>query len=608
MQRRRFIHAAGLGLLAPSAMARSAGALGVEAVAGHEVAAGLRQPVFVYNNWSAYDELSDKVVQTEALAMRELNEILRLRKTGVQIDYYVMDAFWFDKMGGYRTWNHEHWPNGPAKWLEGCLANKIRPGMWFSTNLIATHEGRFLEPVPEWQDSVGTDSNILCLFEGGYLKHLGGTLQGWYDQGVRLFKFDFAYFEAVTPASKDKFTPEEIKEKNKLAFMQLLQAFRRKNPDVLITGYNGFGGDMENTFTPFDKKIDPRWLDTFDTLYCGDPRFSDVPMMNIWRSQDNYSDHQVSAYQAYGMSIRRIDNCAFMIGTTGTCYYRGTHAWKGMLLLELARGGWMNVYHGNLELLSEADGKWFALAQRLYKPFQERDTIRSFGAIPGRAKPYGFYGMGEQGMVYTVMNPSQEVAAIGLPSHPGWGHKWFDGTIPRQVLYADSGYLPSTEKTFLTLGPEQLVVVGAGSYASKQYKLGKDASIRIPMSQERLPVEFVVRGKNKMGGEAQPVGGKDLRILFQQFGAGGLPVRSWGGAPPDGKKMNLLLQIRALQGGKELPLYVEYDQMIWSGLSWGAAELRHGSFDPAMPVEIECSTAEKDELKLEARVYAVGYD
>ena len=31
--------------------------------------AGPRKPVFVYNNWSAYDELSDKVVQTEVLAI-----------------------------------------------------------------------------------------------------------------------------------------------------------------------------------------------------------------------------------------------------------------------------------------------------------------------------------------------------------------------------------------------------------------------------------------------------------------------------------------------------------------------------------------------------------
>jgi len=32
----------------------------------------LRGPIWVYNDWSAYDELSDNIPLTEALAMREL--------------------------------------------------------------------------------------------------------------------------------------------------------------------------------------------------------------------------------------------------------------------------------------------------------------------------------------------------------------------------------------------------------------------------------------------------------------------------------------------------------------------------------------------------------
>ena len=560
--------------------------------------AGPRQPVFVYNNWSAYDELSDKVVQTEALAMRELGEIVRLKKSGVRIDYYVMDAFWFDKNGGYREWNHEHWPDGPDGWLRGCQDNGIKPGMWFSTNLIATHDGRFLEPVDAWKDSVATDPNIICLFEGGYLRHLGDTLQMWYDRGVRLFKFDFAYFEAVTAAAKDKYTPEEVKEKNKLAFMGMLRGFRERNKDVLITGYNGFGGDMENTFTPFRKTVDKRWLDVFDTLYSGDPRFSDVPMINIWRSADNYSDHMVRQFAFNGMPLRRIDSCAFMIGTTGTCYYRAHQAWKGALLLDLARGGWLNVYHGNLELLSDEDGVWFAKAQKMYAELQKLDKMYAFGAVPGSGKPYGFAAFGPKGAVYTLVNPSQEIASIALlPMN-------FGGA--RRVLYSDAGFEPAVDKDVVSLGPEQLVVVGVAGYAGASYALGTDSDIRVPVSSEKLAVEFASRGKNVVGGMV-PAQGKTLRVLFQQFGADGFPVRSWGGSPPDGKKMNELLVIRARQAGKELPLAIEYDKMIWSGLSWGAAELRAGDFDVSAPVEIECTSAEKDALRLEARVYAVVY-
>jgi hypothetical protein len=615
MKRRFFFKtAAAFGVGAPAVAEAMAGGLAERGVAAEEggalaggVLAGPRKPVFVYNNWSAYDELSDKVVQTEELAMRELGEILRLRKSGVQIDYYVMDAFWFDKMGGYRTWSKEHWPNGPGKWLETCKANQIRPGMWFSTNLIATHEGRYLEPVAEWNDSVGTDSSLLCLFEGGYLDHLAGTLQIWYDKGVRLFKFDFAYFEAVTPASKDKFSPEEVKDKNKAAFRDMLSAFRRRNPDVLITGYNGFGGEMENTITPFRQTVDPRWLGVFDTLYSGDPRFSDVPMMNIWRSQDNYSDHMNRQFESNGLPLRRIDSCAFMIGTTGTCYYRAVQAWKGMLLLELARGGWMNVYHGNLELLKEADARWFARAQSLFYGLQRLDRCRSLGSIPGSGLPYGFKGVGISGSVYTMVNPSQEFAVLRFP----WTEEGAAGPGKVRLLYADGGYEPSFGDKGIRVGPEQLVVVATGGYADARYDLGRDETIRVPVAIERVAAAFSLKEKNKVGAMVDMRGsayaGKDLRIIVQQFGSDGNPVRSWGGSPPDGKKMNELIQIRVLQAGSALPLRIEYDKMIWSGLSWGAVELKHGSFDPMAPVEIECSTAEKDELRLEARVYAVGY-
>ena len=70
--------------------------------------AGPRRPITIYNNWSSYDELSDNVPLTEALAMKQLNELIRLKKNGVHVDYYLMDAFWFDKEGGYRTWHKQH--------------------------------------------------------------------------------------------------------------------------------------------------------------------------------------------------------------------------------------------------------------------------------------------------------------------------------------------------------------------------------------------------------------------------------------------------------------------------------------------------------------------
>ena len=51
--------------------------------------------------------------------------------------------------------------------------------------------------------------------------------------------------------------------------------------------------------------------------------------------------------------LERIDSTGFMIGNTGTNYYRKTSAWKGMLMLMIARGGWINTIYGNLEFLDD---------------------------------------------------------------------------------------------------------------------------------------------------------------------------------------------------------------------------------------------------------------
>jgi hypothetical protein len=564
----------------------------------HNIANGPSKPINIYNNWSSYDELSDVVKLTEELAMRELNEVVRLKSHGGEIDYYMMDAFWFGKEGGYRTWNKNHWPNGPDKWLEGCKKNDIIPGMWFSTNLISMGGQSVLDVIPAWQDSLATDTNILCLFEGGYLNHLSETLQIWTDRGVGAFKFDFAYFEAATKSAKEKYSLAEIQEKNKVAFMNMLKELRSKNPHLLITGYNGFGGEMENTFSPFKKTVDLRWLLVFDTLYSGDPRFSDVPMMNIWRSQDNYSDHMVRQFEFNDLPIRRIDNCAFMIGKTGTCYYRATNAWKGMLILEFGRGGWSNVFHGNLELLSDEDMVWFAKVQGLFLPLQQYAIWTTFGAIPGTGKVYGFKAKDEKGMVLTVINPSQAMISEPLDQHPfGEG----------MILYSDGGFNPTVNNNILKLGSEQMVVVGFGRYANIKYSLGKDETIRIPDSMEELKASFSGNGRNSIVATFKSKAHRNIRILFQQFSPDGLPYRTWGGGPPDGKTMDKYFIIRVTQNGNAIPITIMYDKMIWSGLSWAAGEISKDDYEVNQPLTIECSSLEKETLSIKAKLYQVGY-
>src|SRR5690606_29118852 len=115
----------------------------------------LAAPVWVYNNWSVYDELSDNVRLTEALALAQLFEIERLQRDGVRIDYYLMDAFWFAPDGGYREWRAEDWPEGPRRWFAELARLGIKPGLWFGANTLVG-----IEPAPAWRSSLSTSGHF----------------------------------------------------------------------------------------------------------------------------------------------------------------------------------------------------------------------------------------------------------------------------------------------------------------------------------------------------------------------------------------------------------------------------------------------------------------
>lgn len=560
----------------------------------------LDDPIFVYNNWSSYDELSDNLRLTEQLAIRELDEIVRLRWLGVRTDYYVMDAFWFDPQGGYRTWRKPDWPQGPDHWLNKCKDNGILPGLWFGTNTLVK-----MNPAPEWQDSLNRQKRAMSLYEGGFLSDFMNVLEYWYDRGVRLFKFDFADFSAATPEAEKTQTVDEIRSRNITAFREALKKFRQKNPGVVLVAFNGFGGDYDSTGGPFpfQHPVDLRWLEVFDSLYSGDPRPSDVPETNFWRSIDIYSDHMVRRYEQSYVPLERIDSTAFMVGNTGTIYYRKTNAWKGMLVLMLARGGWINTIHGNLELLTERDARWFAKVQSLYLRLQALGRTKTFGGVPGDAQPYGFGSLDVDGSIYAVMNPAQSVEEIRMPLlsrvQPANDHG--------RVLFRDAGFEPVLRGSNIKLGAGQLAVVGFGRFSTLEYDLGVQQDVHIPLAIRPIAAEFVSKGKNTIRTTMSSPERGDLRIIVEQHETDGRVARSTGGAPPRGITMGNILLLRAWQGAQRVSVDMNYDKAIWSGLSWAAGEIKHSALIPGQPLTIECSSAEKNSVRLEGRIFAVEY-
>lgn len=514
-------------------------------------------PTVMFNNWSAYDQLSDHVPLTEELSMDLLDAVLRFRENGGKVDAYMMDAFWFDKDGGYRIWDRERWPDGPQRWIQSCLDNGITPGLWFSTNLIMSGNDYLVKPTPSWKGSQTSDPAVLSLFEGDYLEDLMSILQDYTDRGIGIFKFDFAYFDAASDNAKSRMTREEIIFANKKAFHDALAAFRSRNPDVRLIAYNGFGGNLEHTSTPFGHSVQTEWLDVFDTMYSGDPRFSDVPMVNLWRTEDLYSDHQVRQFFSNGVPLERIDNCSLMLGQTGTNYRRGTAAWKSSALLNMARGGRLNVIHGSIDLLDDLQMKWFARAQNLFLRFQEKGYVAPIGGVPGREEVYGYRASDQDGSVVTLVNPTQRFVLTKLP---------FRGEKSGRILFTDAGCPPVLRGDSLSLGPEQMAVVGFGEYANPEYDLGLEDNVVIPSFISPIIPDNYSHDRHGALAEFRAPSGT-VRVLFRQLFQDGTQIRTWAD-----DSMDLHLHLIVHSEGEVVPLRINYDKVIWSGLSWASGE------------------------------------
>ncbi len=548
-------------------------------------------PVSVYINWASYDELSDNVELTEALALRQLDELLRLRSLGARFDYYMMDAFWYAPDGAYRTWRQPHWPSGPDPWLDRCREAGVKPGLWVTANTLCK-----MTCPPAWRQSLDEEHNALCCFYGGFLADFTLAMHEWHQRGVRAFKFDFANFLAAPRSLRNVMTPSEIRSANVTAWQGAMKAFRREHPDVLLLGYNGYeeAPVQHSTSLPLVRAIDHRWMDVFDSLYCGDPRPADVPAMNFWRSKDVYSDHLVRVYEWNNLPLSRIDNSGFMIGTTGTCYYRRTAAWRGMLILSLARGGWVNTYYGNLDLLDETKGRWFARVQGWYLDLQKAGRMTTFGGMPGEAMPYGFAAMRDGSGLLAVVNPGQLPAELPLP---------VEACTPRRLIFRDAGFVPELVGNIIRLGPEQMALIGVGDYATAQHDLGIQDDVRIPAAS-RLLAEFNGKDNERQLShrlDAPPREGR-LRIVLRQRD-GGRPLRLSGGSPPKGTTMGKLFILRAEQDGRDVPVEINYDKAIWSGLSWAVGEIDCPLLKAGVPLWLHCESKDARPLSLQAAVY-----
>lgn len=71
--------------------------------------------------------------------------------------------------------------------------------------------------------------------------------------------------------------------------------------------------------------------------------------------------------------------------------------------------------------------------------------------------------------------------------------------------------------------------------------------------------------------------------------------------------MSDIIRVGISQNGVECPAALAHDKAIWSGMSWGAAEVPAAALKPG-PVTVKVSTSEEKATGLRVEAYAVRYE
>jgi hypothetical protein len=264
-------------------------------------------------------------------------------------------------------------------------------------------------------------------------------------------------------------------------------------------------------------------------------------------------------------------------------------------LLSLARGGNLHTIYGDLRLLSDEDARFQGRSQEVYRKALTFGACRMHGGVPGKSEPFGFTAGSPETGVWTVCNPAQNFQTVPLPE--GWE------AGKSKLLFADAGYVPEVSKTGIRLGPEQVAVLGFGSLATEKSIPGKpDAEFLVPKEIEELKVQWEEKERQRTGRFKAGKAGM-YRFVFRQSRKNGTPLRISGGSRAGAKSLARLLQVEVLSDGRNIPLQINYDKIIWSGLSWAVAEAFLPAEMEGKEVEVRFTTEDPSAAILHGAVY-----
>jgi len=364
-----------------------------------------RGPVYrpIYCDWAAHDELGTllKPQLTEQLTDSLLDRLQTMKSAyGIQFDYYLMDAFWYDPKDAYLTFKKPNWPRGSEPALHRMLDLGMQPGLWFDMGGSTLD----LKNTASWQGPEKpclSDPAFAQVFENAFGLHVR-------DHSLGMLKFDFT--NLLCTHGSDEEPSVAILERNADSLLEVCRKARELNPAMVIRAYNGFSsGEMMESTKYYDQAyaISPWWVMWFDSVYSGDPRPSELPSVTSLRDSVNwYQDHVFRGYARSLMPLFDIDDSGTLVGKTSTILYLGAEGFTDSWILNIMRGDLAPTFYGDLTLLTDNDRKFMAGTLHFLREHQNLlENTRPILGVPGKGEVYGYLANSEDAGFVTVVNP-----------------------------------------------------------------------------------------------------------------------------------------------------------------------------------------------------------
>jgi hypothetical protein len=174
------------------------------------------------------------------------------------------------------------------------------------------------------------------------------------------------------------------------------------------------------------------------------------------------------------------------------------------------------------------------------------------------------------------------------------------------VLFHDAGFRPDLAGDSITLGPEQMAVIGFGRHATTASDLGTQSDIVIPRNISPLALDGVTAEPNATRASVRAPSGGRIRLVLRQYAANGEPWRSRGGEKPVRVSLDQVLRFDVRSGERTLPVEIQHNRRVWSGLSWAVGEVSATSWTPGETLTIRASSADPVPVTLKLEAYHVS--